>query len=194
MTRFLEVFKLLIYLVACLYAGYRGISEARIALTETKPAVFTAGNFAQQYQNEQWVEVLGRVAVEHKHVQPSNYKPHQGKYLAYVTVPIVPDRWTAEDPVHVLATFGPMSQSSVEGWAKGVAEQPQRVRGQLRPGGFRDPHVMFPNVTLSPTHVTINEGTSPKHVGSMMAFVGLMIFAGGLFLSNIRSLLTGSFH
>jgi hypothetical protein len=189
MVRFLESFKLLIYLVACLYAGYRGISEARIALTETQPAAFTAANFAQQHQNQQWIEVLGRVAVEHRHVRPSTYKAHEGKYLAYVTVPIVPEKWTAENLVHVLATFGPMSQASVDGWAKGVTAKPQRVRGQLRPGGFRDPQSMFPNLNLSPTYVTINEGTSPKHVGSMMAFVGLMIVSGGLFIARIRSLL-----
>jgi hypothetical protein len=192
MLRFLQAGKLLVYFAACCFGGYRGISEIRIALTESKPTSFTAANFPRQHRDEQWVEVIGRVAVEHQNVQPSPYRVHDGKNLVYVMVPIVGEDWEPEKPVHVLATFGPMPALSVAPWLLSIGRVPKPVQGQLRPGGVRDPQAMFPNLLISKSYVIINEGTKPKHAFAMAGFLSLMVVSGWLFASQIYSIVKDS--
>jgi hypothetical protein len=164
------------------------VNEIRIAATESRPTVFTAANFTERHRGEQWVRVVGRVAVEHRHVQPSPYKVHAGKHLAYVTAPIVADDWKPQQSVAVLATFGPMSPLSVESWSQKFKVAAQPVQGQLRPGAVRDPAQMFPQLRINPSYVVINEGTKPKHLVAMASFLALMTVSGGLFVSRLRSL------
>ena len=187
MIRFLQASEMLLYVVACIFGGYRGISELRIALAETKPTAFTAADFATRHQGEQWVRVVGRVAVEHRDVRPSPYEVHKGKGLAYVTAPVVANDWEPTQPVHVLATFGPMPQMGVDAWSRTMSVGPRPVEGQLRPGGVRDPQAMFPQLRVSPSYVIINEGTKPNHWGTMALFSALMLVSGGLFAKRLRA-------
>lgn len=185
--RYLNAVELVLYLVACLFGGYRAVQEIHIARTETAPSEFTADNFAQQYAGQRWVRVVGRVAVEHRHVRRSRHQAHRGKSFCYVTVPVVGKDWNPAQPVHVLATFGPLLPWKVDQWAEGF-KFPKSVQGQLRPSGFRDPAGMFPRVTLAPKPVVINEGTAPNHVLAMMGFLALMALGGGMALRRLRQL------
>lgn len=187
MVRLFKIGELLLYLVACCYAAYRGAMELRISATETQPAAFTAADFAARHRGEQWVRVVGRVAMEHRRVQPSPYEAHEGKNLAYVTAPVVAPDWGPQQPVEVLATFGPISQASVEAWSQSLPATPQPVEGQLRPSGFRNPQEMFPRLRISPSYVVINEGTRPNRIGAMIGFLTLMVAFATLLAWRIRS-------
>jgi hypothetical protein len=169
------------------YGLFRGIQELRIALTETEPTQFTAADFAERHQGEQWVQVRGRAAVEHCHVQPSFDKAHKGKDLIYVYVPVVPETWDPSQPITIAATFGPMPNRRFADWKEGMGKGPHTVQGQLRPGGVRDPQSWFPGLRIGPSLVFINEGTEPKGVGGMVFFILLMAAACGMIAFGLSS-------
>lgn len=177
--RYLALFAPLVYLCGFAFAAFRSVQEIYVATTESEPTSFTAKKFAQDYQGQQWISVAGRVALEHRFIRPSKIEVHRGKKLAYISVPVVPLDWQPTQPVHIIATFGPMPQAEVDAWSRSMAMDPShKVQGQLRPGGFRAPASMFPDVTLGKPLVVINEGTEPNNAATMSLFLVLTVVLG----------------
>ena len=193
--RYVKIAEVLLYLVGFCFGAYRATQELTISAKEKTPTRFTADRFAKQYQGQQWISVTGRVAIEHKFVRQSTHQAHRGKNWVYITAPIVGRDWDQETPVHVLATFGPMARREIPRWEQrwkppvpAVPALRRSVRGQLRPGGFRDLASMFPGIQFGEPLVTINEGTEPKGGASMVFFLVLMVVMGWLMAAKIRRL------
>lgn len=164
--------------LGCVFGLYLGIRDLRIALAEDEPTGFEAATFAERYDEQQWLEVSGRVAVEHESVKPSTNRAHAGRDLAYVTAPVVAPDWDPTQPVHVLATFGPFTREQLAAWAADVASV-ERVRGQIRPIPLKDGPERFAPLELGAPLVVINEGTEPSR-GAALLFSGIMLGVGGL--------------
>lgn len=164
--------------LGCVFGLYIGVRDLRVALVEDEPTRFEAATFAERYDEQQWVEVRGRVVVEHLIVEPSDNRVHAGRALSYVTAPVVAPDWDPTRSVHVLATFGPFTHEEVAAWSRDVASV-ERVRGQIRPVPLRDGPERFAPLELGAPLVVINEGTEPS-LGAALLFSGFMLGFGGL--------------
>ena len=188
--RVLSIIEALIYCSAACFAMYRATCELIITINESEPSSISMERFAEQYQGQQWIQVRGRVAVEQRFVRQSNHQAHRDKNLIYITVPIVPEHWEQVDPVHVVATFGPIPRNQLDSWDKRWSGRSvARVDGQLRPSPFRDPQSMFPELSLGDPFVVINEGTEPKNAFTMTMFFALMVVTAWIAVVKIRRLL-----
>ena len=186
----LSYVKLAMLALGCVFGLYIGVRDLRVALVEDKPTVFEAATFAARYDEQQWIEVRGRVAVEHRVVEPSNNRAHAGRDLAYIMAPVVASDWDPKRPVHVLATFGPFTGEEVTAWSRDVAAV-ERVRGQIRPVPLKDGPKLFAPLELGAPLVVINEGTKPS-LGASLLFSGFMfvfgVLAGYLLLDALRDI------
>lgn len=186
----LSYVKLVMLAIGCVFGLSIGVRDLRIALVEKEPTAFEAATFAEHYHDQQWIEVRGRVAVEHWNVELSDNRAHAGRGLSYVTAPVVALDWGSTRPVHVLATFGPFTDEEVTAWSRDVASV-DRVRGQIRTIPLEDGPKRFAPLELGAPLVVINEGTEPS-LGATLLFSGFMLVFGGLagyvLLSSLRDI------
>lgn len=176
----LSLIKLVMLVLATIFGAYRGVQDLRVALGEPEPAVFDAETLREHYDGQQWVAVSGRAAVEFMYVRPSKHRAHADKDLAYIHVPIVGAGWDPSDPVHVVATYGPMPRAQGDSWRPPELEL--TVTGELRTAPLADADAMFPELELGDPLLVINEGTQPDAKASIF-FLAIMFVAGGMAIS-----------
>ena len=174
----LSYVKLALLALGCVFGLYIGVRDLSVALAEDEPTVFEAATFAERYHEQQWIEVSGRVALEHGIVEPSDNRVHAGRGLSYVSAPVVAPDWDPTQPVHVLATFGPFTREGAAAWSRDIASV-ERVRGRIRPVPLGDGPERFAPLELGTPLVVINEGTEPS-LGAALLFSGFMLVFGGL--------------
>lgn len=188
----LQYIKLAMLALGCVFGVYLGVRDLRVALSERAPAVFDAASFAERYEGQRWIEVRGRVAVEHRAVRASRSSAHAGQGRSYITAPVVGAGWSEGESVHVLATFGPFTRAELEGWPEEAARL-EGAGGIIRPVPLDD--APFDALTLAEPQVVINVGTAPDLMTASL-FSGLMLLGGGLagflLLTGLRELRRGS--
>lgn len=162
--------KLLMLVCVSPFALWLAWGELSVALSERAPTKIAAASFANDYHDERWLEVIGRVAVEHARDETS-------KNGRYITAPVVANDWTARDPVHVLVTWGPLSSPEVSNWPSEVAELTS-VQGMLRGGLAPKSEPDFGGLEMGEPLVRLNEGGEPNLWGSV--FMALLFALGAL--------------
>jgi hypothetical protein len=174
----LRYIKLVMLFVGCVFGLWIGIRDLRVALTERTPTHFAAESFATSHDDETWVEVQGRVAVEYASSEASTHRSHVERQLVYVTAPVVAHDWAPSQPVHVLATFGPFTRDELAAWSR-EGGQLEQVRGELSPVPLPHADERFAGLQLGEPLVVVNAGTEPNLAAALL-FSGLMLGFGGL--------------
>lgn len=174
-----SIIKLVMAAAATAFGTYKGLDDLSVVVLEAEPTSIDVARFDTDYDNQRHLEVRGRVATAYAHVEPGTHRTHVERGLVYVNVPVVPEQWQPDQPVQVVATFGPMPREDVEAWRREAATE-QRVRGLLRPIPLPDADKRFASLKLADPLVVVNEGTEPQ-LGASVLF--LLLAVGGLFVS-----------
>ncbi len=169
------VLKLSLYAIGAAFGTWRVIHELATAHAESAPTVLHMERFAADYRGQQWLDVVGRLAVGDHVVRPSASTAHEGKNLAYAYVPLVEPDWQPRDPVCMVAVFGPVSLAGAERFALQRASQ-KSVTGVLAPAGAFDSKRLFPSLNLTESVHFLNEGTTP--IGPAAGYFMLVLFGG----------------
>ncbi|MEM9074980.1 MAG: hypothetical protein AAGE52_41170 [Myxococcota bacterium] len=168
----LAYIKLVMLGFGSIFGLFLGGRELLVTLSEPEPTRITAAEMPEHYRGQRWLAVRGRVAVEHRALEPSTHRTHAGRDLYYLYVPVVPERWEATQPVSVLATFGPFSHAEAEAW-----RPPETVvQGTLRTGVLDPVRERFPALHLTDELVVLNAGSTPTSLGGALFFFALMLF------------------
>ncbi len=125
----LNTFKLVLLALATAFGIWKGTTDLLVALEDAPTKVVVSASSLPD--DAHWLELEGRIAVEHAEITPSPYEVHQGKDLHYAYVPVVSPGWTKGEPVWAVATFGTIKGSEVEQWRKDTSAL-NSVRGVLR--------------------------------------------------------------
>lgn len=178
------VSRIKLLMLACVspFALWLAWGELSTALAERAPTKIAADSFANDYHGERWLEVAGRVAVEHA-------RHEKNKNGRYITAPVVANDWTSRDPVHVLVSWGPLTSPEIASWPGDVAELTS-VRGMLRGGLAPKGEPEFGGLEMGEPFVHLNEGGEPNLWGSvfMALLFGLGALAsGGFVVSELRA-------
>jgi len=146
-------FKLLLLAIGSPILVYFGFTSLLTALRERSPSHFTAERFAEDYRDQQWIQVEGRLAVEYAYTKAGNTE------FVYVDVPLVPLDWQPDQAVHIIGRFY-LPRSEVYAWKAKWTRSPQcTLTGQVLDSmQYWD---MFPTLTFAEPIVYINEGDSP---------------------------------
>lgn len=186
MTNPLQRIKLGMLLFGSIFGAILGVRDLSIALLETEPTRYDAARFTAEYGDQQWLEIHGVLALDHVGVRPSSHSAHRGKNLAYAHVPVVSSDWGGDEPVAVIATFGPVPYDAPLDWSS-LCPDEACVSGQVRTAPLQDLDVLFPDVPIVEEPVVINVGTDPGAPiasGAFTAFMILVALACGVALRN----------
>ncbi|EDM78149.1 hypothetical protein PPSIR1_34567 [Plesiocystis pacifica SIR-1] len=177
-------------LFGTIFGALIGSWDVYVALSEKQPTRLEAHEFGARYGGEQWLEVRGRLAVEHAHLRRSTHDAHVDENLGYLHVPVVAQGWRPEDRVEVLATFGPVDMNAAPDWEQ-LCPGPSCVTGQVRRAAMKDLDTRFPGLRFRDPPVIVNVGTEPSPPLLMAGFTLFMLicalFAGTTLAHELRS-------
>jgi hypothetical protein len=184
--RYLGAIEPALCVIAFVFGAWRGAEELHTTLTEKSPTPIAIEKFAADYRGQRWLEVRGRLAVEHRQVESSRHEAHVGRTLHYVRLPVVPERWQPADPVQVVGVFGPFTLEELDAWVKQRADHPiGEVVGVTRTDVYNFSH-LFPRLRPAASVVYVNSGTTPAGLHNMAIFLGICAVSLVLLIRRVR--------
>lgn len=174
--RYLEVVEPVLHVLGFLFGAFRGFEELRTALTERAPTTIAMERFVADYHGQRWLTLKGRLALEHRQIQPSVHEAHEDRNLSYVRAPIVSSSWQPSDPVRTVGVFGPFTSSgTANGDAAGEAMTNVYDFGRL-----------FPQLKAGPPVIYVNSGVRPTRPVVTLLSLGLCFICVALMVRHIR--------
>ena len=170
----LQYIKLAMLAVGSLFGLFIGGQDLVTSLSEGAPSVFTVAEFANRYDGERYLEVHGRLAIEHQAVVPSR----SGRSGRDVYTPVVEPDWDPARPVWIVAV-------GVPDGAAGGSVADGVIRGTRRRGALAPIRDELSSLQLADDFVAINTGTEPGGLAGGLFFFGLMLLGAAIAWSVI---------
>lgn len=184
----MELVEPVLYVLGFLFGAFRGFEELRTAVTERAPTTIAMERFSMEYRGQRWLTLQGRLALEHRQVQPSSHEAHEDQNLSYVRVPVVSSRWQPAEPVRAVGVFGPFTPSSLDDWIRqrsGDGNGDAAVTGEAMNNVY-DFGRLFPQLQAELPIVYVNAGTRPSRPGVTLLWLGLCFVCVVLMVRHIR--------